>query len=73
MAVVLKLAGFLSWGLLPQLDGPLSFVFLPVTAGDLGVKGHVLAQVEDAANLVEIGPQIARVRVEARPVWVLSQ
>ena len=72
MAVVLKLARLLSREPLPQFDGPLSFVFLPVAAGDLGVEGHVLAQVKDAADLVEVGPQIGRVRVEARPVWVLS-
>ena len=71
VAAVFELAGLLAREVLPQLDVPFALVFVPVAAGHLGVEGHVLAQVKDIANLVEVRPQVCGVGVEAWPVGVL--
>ena len=72
VAMVLKLPRLLAGHLLSQLYRPLALVFLPVTANDFSIEGHVFLQLERAAHLVEILPDIRRVGKVPRPIRVLS-
>ena len=72
VAAVFELSGLLAREDLAEFDSPFALVLVPVATGHLGVEGHVLAEVEDVAHLVEVCPQVGGVRVEARPVGVLD-
>jgi hypothetical protein len=70
--MVLKLPWLLARCLLSQLYFPLALVFLPIAANNLSVEGHVFPQVECVANLIEILPDVRRVRKVSRPIRVLA-
>lgn len=58
---------------LPQRDFPHSLVVLPFGPHHLSVERHVLLQVENIGDLVQVFMDIRRVGEEAGPVWVKSE
>jgi hypothetical protein len=70
--MALKLPWLLARHLLSQLYFPLALVFLPIAANNFSVEGHVFPQVESVANLIEILPDVRRVRKISWPIRVLT-
>jgi hypothetical protein len=70
--MLLKLPRLLASHLLSQLYCPLALLFLPITTNNFSIEGHVFSQVERVANLVEILPDVRRVREISRPIRVLA-
>ena len=70
ITTILELSRLLSKSVFPELDEPFAFVFFPVAADDLGRELHVLAEIEGVADLVQVLPDVRRVREESGPVGI---
>ena len=73
VAFLLKLSFFAGCRLLTEGDLPFTHVVLPLGSGSFGVECHVLAQVENIADLFEVLLYVWSVREETRPVRVQSE
>ena len=68
IAFLLKLYGDRSRIALPKSDGPLTGLFVPITANDFGVECHIFAKVEGLTHFVQILPNFWGVTGVSRPV-----